>query len=130
MQWLRRKDYLPFEILDQKSSVVNINVSEDDHYLSCILQVQLGLPKGAIGSHLGAIHSSMNYEQVLKLNQETKTLIAVPLFHVTGLIGQLFHMVRVGGTSVIMSRYRTEEYIRLTVKKKYPFYLTSQPSIS
>ncbi|MFD4819316.1 class I adenylate-forming enzyme family protein [Peribacillus butanolivorans] len=124
----RRKDYLPFEVLEQKSSVVNINVSEDDELFIMYTSGTTGLPKGAIGSHLGAIHSSMNYEQVLKLNQETRTLIAVPLFHVTGLIGQLLHMVRIGGTSVIMSRYRTEEYIRLTAEENVSF-LFNVPTI-
>lgn len=114
----KRKDYLPFEILEQKSSVGEVYVSENDPLFIMYTSGTTGLPKGAVGSHLGVIHSSINYEWVLKTNHETRTLIAVPLFHVTGLIGQLLHMVRVGGTSVLMRRYKTEEYIRLTAEEE------------
>ena len=127
-QLAKRKDYLPFEILDQPSSVVEVNVSEDDPLFIMYTSGTTGLPKGAVGSHLGAIHSSMNYQWVLQSNHETRTLIAVPLFHVTGLIGQFLHMVRVGGTSVIMTRYKTEEYIRLTVEEEITF-LFNVPTI-
>ncbi|MFD2679754.1 class I adenylate-forming enzyme family protein [Bacillus seohaeanensis] len=80
-----------------------------------------GLPKGAVGSHINIIHSSLNYKHVLKTNHHTRTLIAVPLFHVTGLIGQLFHVILVGGTNVLMDRYRTEPFIELLVSEKINF---------
>ena len=124
----KRKDYLPYEILDQASSCVEIDVSEHDPLFIMYTSGTTGLPKGAIGSHLGAIHSSINYQLVLESTNEARTLIAVPLFHVTGLIGQLFHMVRVGGTSVIMRRYQTEEYIRLTFEENVTF-LFNVPTI-
>ncbi|MGG1675428.1 class I adenylate-forming enzyme family protein [Neobacillus sp. NRS-1170] len=127
-QTLKRKDYLPYEILEQTSSIEEIDVSEDDPLFIMYTSGTTGLPKGAVGSHLGAIHSSMNYEMVLHTNHEAKTLIAVPLFHVTGLIGQLFHMVRVGGTSVIMRRYKTEEFIQLTAEEQVSF-LFNVPTI-
>jgi long-chain acyl-CoA synthetase len=124
----KRKDYLPYEIVEQTSSFEEVIVSEEDPLFIMYTSGTTGLPKGAIGSHLGAIHSSMNYEMVLHTNHEAKTLIAVPLFHVTGLIGQLFHMVRVGGTSVIMRRYNTEEFIRLTAEEHITF-LFNVPTI-
>jgi long-chain acyl-CoA synthetase len=127
-QTSKRKDYLPFEILEQTSSIMETNISEDDPLFIMYTSGTTGLPKGAVGSHLGAIHSSMNYHHVLKTDQEAKTLIAVPLFHVTGLIGQLLHMVRVGGTSVIMRRFKTEEYIRLTAEEEISF-LFNVPAI-
>nr|WP_263324921.1 class I adenylate-forming enzyme family protein [Neobacillus sp. Marseille-Q6967] len=124
----KRKDYLPYEILEQSSSVVETTITEDDPLFIMYTSGTTGLPKGAVGSHLGAIHSSMNYEMVMKTDQQATTLIAVPLFHVTGLIGQLFHMVRVGGTSVIMRRFKTEEFIRLTAEEQVSF-LFNVPTI-
>ena len=37
--------------------------------------------------------------------------MAVPLFHVTGLIGQFLHMLLVGGTSVLLPKYQTETFL-------------------
>ncbi|SFJ16519.1 class I adenylate-forming enzyme family protein [Thermoflavimicrobium dichotomicum] len=122
------QDYLPFEILEQKALAPDTEVSEDDALFIMYTSGTTGLPKGAIGSHLGAIHSAMNYEMVLKTTHQTKTLIAVPLFHVTGLIGQLLHMIRVGGTSVIMKRFKSELFIRLISEENITF-LFNVPAI-
>jgi long-chain acyl-CoA synthetase len=123
-----KRDYLPFEMLEQKEVPPQIEVSEDDPLFIMYTSGTTGLPKGAIGSHLGVIHSVMNYEFILKSSHKTKTLIAIPLFHVTGLIGQLLHMIKVGGTSVIMRKYKTAEYIRLISEEKITF-LFSVPTI-
>jgi long-chain acyl-CoA synthetase len=127
-QTAKRKDYLPFEILEQTSSVVENSITEEDPLFIMYTSGTTGLPKGAVGSHLGAIHSSMNYEMVMKTDHDATTLIAVPLFHVTGLIGQFFHMIKVGGTSVIMRRFKTEEFIQLTSEEQVSF-LFNVPTI-
>jgi long-chain acyl-CoA synthetase len=124
-----REDYIPYEQLEQPAAPSpDISISEDDPVFIMYTSGTTGLPKGAIGSHLGIIHSALNYEKVMESNAGTRTLIAVPLFHVTGLIGQLLHMVRVGGTSIIMKRYSTEEYIRLVSEERVTF-LFNVPTI-
>lgn len=87
-----------------------------------------GLPKGALGSHINVIHSCLNYKYVLKTNEDTRTLIAIPLFHVTGLIGQLFHVLLIGGTNVLMHRYSTEPFIKLIETETITF-LFNVPTI-
>ncbi|WP_083465329.1 fatty acid--CoA ligase family protein [Thalassobacillus sp. C254] len=87
-----------------------------------------GRPKGAVLSHVGVIHNLMNYHQTLKTDSNMKTIIAVPLFHVTGLIGQLLHMVYAGGTSIILNNYQNEKYIEEIQKHKVDF-LFNVPSI-
>lgn len=87
-----------------------------------------GRPKGAVGSHINAIHSCLNYKYVFNTDHHVRTLIAVPLFHVTGLIGQLFHVLLVGGTTILMERYRTEPFIKLIHDESITF-LFNVPTI-
>ncbi|MFB4165473.1 class I adenylate-forming enzyme family protein [Alteribacillus sp. JSM 102045] len=87
-----------------------------------------GKPKGAMLSHGNILHSVLNYEKHLSTNNKTVTLLAVPMFHVTGLIGQMFHMVRVGGKSVILPRYQTTPFIQ-TIEKEGITFLFNVPAI-
>jgi long-chain acyl-CoA synthetase len=87
-----------------------------------------GRPKGAVLSHIGVIHSLMNYQSVFNTNSTMKTLVAVPMFHVTGLVGQLLHMVYVGGTSYSMERYQNKKYIEHILQHRINF-LFNVPTI-
>ncbi|OMP66375.1 class I adenylate-forming enzyme family protein [Domibacillus epiphyticus] len=87
-----------------------------------------GLPKGGIGSHINVIHSAISYREVMQSDESTRTLIAIPLFHVTGLIGQLFHMLLVGGAIILLERYSTVPYIQTVAKEKATF-LFNVPTI-
>jgi long-chain acyl-CoA synthetase len=123
-----RKNYLPFELLKNSTTPLKTIVNEQDPLFIMYTSGTTGLPKGAKGSHLGVIHSVMSYQQIFKTSTITKTLITIPLFHVSGLIGQLLHMVKVGGTSVIMRNYKTREYMKLVNDKEITF-LFNVPAI-
>ncbi|MDF2722412.1 MAG: menE2 [Paenibacillus sp.] len=70
-----------------------------------------GTPKGAIGSHAGVIHAVMSYSRIMGTTELDRSLDAVPFFHVTGLVGQLIHMVYTGGANIIVRRFRAAEFI-------------------
>jgi len=123
-----RREYSLFEILLQPAVAPTVDIRETDPLFIMYTSGTTGVPKGAIGSHLGVIHGAISYENVLKTNSQTKTLIAVPLFHVTGLVGQLLHMVQVGGTSVLMEKYKTDRYIQLLAEENITF-LFNVPTI-
>lgn len=122
------KAYIPFEILLQPAVAPIVHVRETDSLFIMYTSGTTGMPKGAIISHLGAIHGAMSYECVMGMDEQAKTLVAVPLFHVTGLVGQLLHMIRVGGTSVLMKEYKTDTYIRLLAEENVTF-LFNVPTI-
>ncbi|MCP3775757.1 acyl--CoA ligase [Paenibacillus sp. MZ04-78.2] len=87
-----------------------------------------GTPKGALAVHRNVIHSAMNYIRVCGTTSEDTTLIAIPLFHVTGLIGQFIHMLMTGGTSVLLREYRTDDFIRTAIRHRVTF-MFNVPSI-
>ncbi|MEB3103857.1 class I adenylate-forming enzyme family protein [Ferviditalea candida] len=96
-------------------------VHEEDPLYIMYTSGTTGTPKGAVGSHLGIIHSVMCYARILKTSERDRSLDAVPLFHVTGLVGQLVHMIYVGGTNVLMRRFKADEFIRLLSEEKITF---------
>jgi acyl-CoA synthetase (AMP-forming)/AMP-acid ligase II len=80
-----------------------------------------GVPKGALARHMNVIHSAMNYNRTCGTTAEDTTLIAVPLFHVTGLIGQFIHMLLIGGTSVLLREYTTDGFIQSAIRYRVTF---------
>lgn len=87
-----------------------------------------GRPKGALLTHINVIHSVMNYQNVFQTHENLKTLIAVPMFHVTGLVGQLLHLFYIGGTVYSLEKYRNQTYIETILKHKINF-LFNVPTI-
>ena len=66
-----------------------------------------------MGTHLGIITSNVTFERCMGLRDGDRTLVAAPLFHVTGLIGQLLSMTLVGGTTVVMRTFDAAKALRL-----------------
>lgn len=90
-----------------------IAVREDDP--ACILYTSgtTGLPKGAVLTHVGMAHTLEHYARAMALGADERSLAAVPLFHVTGLAGQLALMVYLGGCTVILPRFKADEFLDL-----------------
>lgn len=69
--------------------------------------------KAALLTHRNLLHSGESYRRIFGLGERDVTLIAVPLFHVTGLIGQWLPVLLAGGTSVLLARFDADEAARL-----------------
>ncbi|SDM39948.1 Acyl-CoA synthetase (AMP-forming)/AMP-acid ligase II [Psychrobacillus sp. OK028] len=104
------------------------NVHEEDSAYILYTSGTTGRPKGAVLSHINVIHSVMNYATVFETDESIKTAIAVPMFHVTGLVGQLLHMFYIGGTVYSIRRYQNEEYIHRVLENQINF-LFNVPTI-
>jgi long-chain acyl-CoA synthetase len=65
-----------------------------------------GFPKGAVTSHENFLSNAETCRRALHaLTGDLRTLISVPLFHVTGCNSQLLLAMYVGGTAVIMPAF-------------------------
>lgn len=106
---------------DPAPKTISVDVGEEDIAFIMFTSGTTGTPKGAMGTHMGMIHSAINYVKVFRTDPGDRTLLVVPLFHVTGLIGQLIHMIYVGGTTVLMREYKTELMIELMSRENITF---------
>src|SRR5262245_8572090 len=69
-------------------------------------------PKGAPRTHSNSMCTNQSCKAHLRFVPTDRTLIVVPMFHVTGLNSLLSVFVELGGTMVIMGAYHTQEVIR------------------
>ena len=86
-----------------------------------------GFPKGAMTTHECFLS---NIENVLRTGPitrgpEYRTLISVPLFHVTGCNTQLLVAFSIGGASIIMPSFDIQEFLRAIETAR----ITSLPSV-
>ena len=72
-----------------------------------------GFPKGAVTSHENFLSNAETCRRALYVTPEgLRTLISVPLFHVTGCNSQLLVAMYVGGTAVIMPAFEVGAFLR------------------
>ena len=68
-----------------------------------------GVPKGAMLTHLGVIHSCLHIRNGLGLGPDDVGLLAVPASHVTGLVAQIYAMALVQGATVMVATFNARD---------------------
>jgi long-chain acyl-CoA synthetase len=119
----------PLERLtDARARPPAVAVDEDDAAFIMYTSGTTGRPKGALGTHGGIITSTISFERCMGLGEAERTLVAVPLFHVTGLIGQLLTMAWTGATTVVMRTFDAAEAVRLLDAERIT-YMIAAPTV-
>ena len=70
-----------------------------------------GLPKGAAISHLNVAHSFIHHAGNLGLDADDRSLVAVPLSHVTGLVCGVIAPLWSGGTLTVLPYFKAREFL-------------------
>jgi acyl-CoA synthetase (AMP-forming)/AMP-acid ligase II len=87
-----------------------------------------GLPKGAVLSSSALFTGSSVFADYLGTTASDSTLVLVPLFHNTGFVDQLGHMLVCGGRTNLLHKYRTANAIAELIREPVTF-VTAVPSI-
>lgn len=82
-----------------------------------------GLPKGAMLTHLGIIHSLITFRRCLGLEPGGRAILAVPASHVTGLIAILLTMVSLGGATILMRAFKAADFLALAAAERLTYTL-------
>ena len=92
--------------------------SEEDTAVILYTSGTTGKPKGAMLSHLNIVHSAMHYEFCMDLGPADRSAVAVPATHVTGLVGMIMAMIRVGGALVLISSFKARAFLELAAAQR------------
>jgi len=107
-----------FEMLLENPGGEAVAVEEEDTAAILYTSGTTGRPKGAMLSHLGIVHSAMHYERGMGLAQRDRSIAAVPLSHVTGLIALIATMARCAGTLALLPAFKAAEFLALAARER------------
>jgi acyl-CoA synthetase (AMP-forming)/AMP-acid ligase II len=93
-------------------------VGEEDTAMILYTSGTTGRPKGAMLSHCNIIHSAMIYETCMRLTAADRSIAAVPLAHVTGVVANIMAMARAAGALVIMPEFKAAQYLKLAARER------------
>ena len=92
----------------------------DEEALFAILYTSgtTGRPKGAMLTHLGAIHSCLHWQEAFALGDEERTLVCVPWAHVSGLCGVVMPFLYLGGTLIMLPDFKRRHALELAARER------------
>ena len=77
-----------------------------------------GQPKGAMLTHFNIAHSVMHYVAAMGLTEHDRSVVAVPLSHVTGLVAQLYTLLHCRGCMLLMRQFKAADFVRLAALER------------
>ena len=98
-----------------------VEVGEEDTAMILYTSGTTGRPKGAMLAHCNIIHSSMVFVSCLKLTSADRSIAAVPLGHVTGVVANIMTRVRCAGALVIMAEFKAAEYLKMAARERVTY---------
>ena len=93
-------------------------VQEEDTAAILYTSGTTGRPKGAMLSHLGIVHSAMHFERHMRLGPADRSIAAVPLGHVTGVVALIASMLRCAGALVVMPEFKAAAFLELAARER------------
>jgi long-chain acyl-CoA synthetase len=93
-------------------------VAEEDTAFILYTSGTTGRPKGAMLTHLNAIHSVLHFRHAMDLHDGERSLLAVPASHVTGLVAILLVMADAAGCTVMMSEFKAPAFLELAQRER------------
>ncbi len=96
-------------------------VGEEDTAMILYTSGTTGRPKGAMLAHCNIIHSSMVFASSMQLTAAERSIAAVPLAHVTGVVANIMTMVACGGALIIAAEFKAAEYLKLAARERVTY---------
>src|ERR1700704_4607945 len=108
-------------LLDHGPSPQPAAVGEEDTAMILYTSGTTGRPKGAMLAHCNVVHSSMIFASCMQLTAADRSIAAVPLGHVTGVVANIMTMVRCAGALIIMAEFKAAEYLKMAARERVTY---------
>jgi long-chain acyl-CoA synthetase len=95
----------------------------DEEEIASILYTSgtTGVPKGAMLTGLGIIHSATSFVRMMGLGPQDRTIVTVPMNHVTGLVACIHAAIRAGGAIIAMRSFKAPRFLELAAQEGMTF---------
>ncbi|APO53891.1 acyl--CoA ligase [Bradyrhizobium diazoefficiens] len=108
-------------LADNAAAAAPVDVSEEDTAMILYTSGTTGKPKGAMLAHCNIVHSSMVFASCLQLTEADRSIAAVPLGHVTGVVANITTMIRSSGALIIMPEFKAADYLKLAARERVTY---------
>jgi acyl-CoA synthetase (AMP-forming)/AMP-acid ligase II len=109
----------PFDaLLASGGSSAPAVVDEEDVALILYTSGTTGHPKGAMITHLNLVHAVLTYESCMGMRAADRSLVAVPMSHLTGISGLVTLALRCASTLVVMPGFKAPDFLALAARER------------
>ena len=88
------------------------------------------LSKGVVLKNYSISHAILTYQKILNINKNDKTIIPIPIYHITGIVALLGLFVNVGGTIYLHKFFDAERIINTIISENITFLHASPTAFS
>jgi long-chain acyl-CoA synthetase len=88
-----------------EGELIRPSIGPDDPATLLFTSGTTGFSKSVVHSHRNVVAAAETWIRCLDLGPDDRTVVAAPLFHVTGWHGQLFPILAAGGAGTILPRF-------------------------
>ena len=104
------------ELIDAPCEAVA--VGEEDVAMILYTSGTTGRPKGAMLAHCNIIHSATIFVTCMQLTAADRSIAAVPLAHVTGVIANIMSMARCAGSLIVVPEFKAAEFLKIAATER------------
>jgi long-chain acyl-CoA synthetase len=108
-----------FSVLSDNAPLSEVaEVGEEDTAMILYTSGTTGRPKGAMLAHCNIIHSAMTFCACMEMTAHDRSIAAVPLAHVTGVVANIMTMAACAGALVIMREFKAADYLKAASRER------------
>ncbi len=114
--------YVFEQLIDANKPIAGIFIpAEDDCATLLYTSGTTGQPKGAMLTHLGLVHTMLHWVYRFRLTLGERTIVCVPISHVTGLAAQLLVMFATAGCTIMQRDFEVSHFLDLAEREKLSY---------